>query len=78
MDPEGRLKQEKSKIMDKIVISKGKRQPGGQSCGIEHLPTILSHEDLGIEISINHFRQDYKNKEYGKLIFSLIIDDLIR
>lgn len=59
-------------------ISKSKRALGGQQCGIEILPVILKSEQLGIEISINHFRQNHKNLEYAKMLFDLIIDDLIK
>ena len=68
----------KKRIKDLIQISKGKskRVPGGQSCGIEYLPIILTSEELGIEISVNHFRSQFQNKDYGMLLFDLIIDDL--
>jgi hypothetical protein len=62
----------------KYSIGKSKRPVGGQSCGIETLPTILKSEELDIEISIQHFRQNHKNREYGMMLFDLIITDLIK
>jgi hypothetical protein len=70
---------EKKEIIKKNIqrsIGKSKRL-GGQQCGLEILPVILKSEDLQIEISINHFRQNHKNAEYGYMIFDLIIEDLI-
>jgi hypothetical protein len=62
----------------KYSIGKSNKPIGGQSCGIEILPVILKSEELDIEISIKYFRQNHKNKEYGLMLFDLIIDDLIK
>lgn len=80
MDDLERLNAYKNIIRSNIEISKGKskRPLGGQHCGIESLPIILKSEDLGIEISINHFRSNHQNKEYGLMIFDLIIDDIAK
>lgn len=62
----------------KYELGKSRRPIGGQSCGLEILPVILKSEDLDVEITINHFRQNFKNKEYGMMLFDLIIEDLIK
>lgn len=74
------LEQRKKILKDNIQISvaKSNRPLGGQQCGIEQLPIILKSEELDIEISINYFKGNNKNKDYGKMIFDLIIDDLIK
>lgn len=74
-------KEERKKIVrDSITYRLGdsKRPLGGQQCGMEILPVILKCEELNIEISINSFRANHKNKEYGMMLFDLIIDDMIR
>jgi len=75
-----KIEEIKQKVRDNIEFSigKSKRPIGGQSCGIEHLPIILKSEELEIEISINHFKSKHQNKDYGKMIFDLIIDDLVK
>jgi hypothetical protein len=74
------LKEIKKEIKNKIIISKeeSKIKTGGQSCGIEKLGTILKSEELEIEIKINFFRSQHQNKEYGLILFDLIIDDLVK
>jgi hypothetical protein len=62
----------------KITIVPSKRPLGGQHCGLERRATVLKSEDLEIELSINHFRSNHKNKEYGLMLFDLIIEDLIK
>lgn len=78
--PEERIKQYKTVIKENIKYSVGNsiRPIGGQSYGIEILPVILKSEELDIEIHIKHFRQNHNNREYGLMIFDLIIDDLIK
>lgn len=69
----------KKAIRDGIKLSIGasKRPVGGQSCGLERFPVVLKSEDLEIEISVGYFKSNIKNREYGMMLFDLIIDDLI-
>lgn len=61
------LEEKKKLIRDGITyeIGKSKRPIGGQQCGMEILPVILKCEELSIEISINAFRANHKNRELG-------------
>ena len=74
-----RLEEAKKELMSQVVYSIGQsKRLGGQHVGIEHLPIIAKHEELEIEISIGYFNQNYKNKEFARLLMELAIDDLIK
>lgn len=74
------IAERKAFVKQELQKSRGvsKRPLGGQHCGTEFIPTIIKSEILGIEISVNTYRQNIKNLEYGLMIFDLIIDDLVK
>lgn len=51
---------------------------GGQSVSVSRPMQVLIHEDLGIKISINHYRSTVKNKELCLLLFDKALDNIIK
>ena len=61
-----------------IYVDTPKERVGGQVAGMQYYPTVVEHKDLGIKISINSSRSQYKNKELAKTLMELAILDLIK
>jgi hypothetical protein len=70
-----------SRKLIKNNISRAVKSPpflGGQQCQSDPKGVVLESEELGIKITIDHFRSQHQNIDYGLLLFDLIIDDLVK
>jgi len=54
------------------------RENGGQSVCISPRGIILKSDELGIEIKMNHFRSQHRNKEFAMTLMLLAIDEIIK
>jgi protein subunit release factor B len=72
-------KYDKDKIV-KLIKWQTKREGGlgGQSCGIMNPGVTLISEETGIEISIDYYRSQLKNKELAFNLFQLALSDIIK
>jgi len=61
-----------------IYLDVPKERVGGQVAGMQYYPTVVEHKDLGIKITINSSKSQYKNKELAKTLMELAILDLIK
>ena len=73
------LKEHKEKIKANIKWHKNIPQlKGGQHCGVQFYPLTLKSEELDIEITIGHYKSQFKNKELAFALFELALDDILR
>ena len=61
----------------KVYTDIPKKPLGGQQAGMPIHPVVVEHENLGVKISIKHFRANYKNREKALMIMELFLLDLI-
>lgn len=50
---------------------------GGQSCGVPNKTVKLNCESMGVEISVNRYRQYNKNKELAYRLMNNLIDEYV-
>lgn len=69
----------KQQYRDSVKIElKNPYSSGGQTCGLPTYTTVLTSEELGLKIELNHFRSQLKNKQYSLLLFELLLDELVK
>ena len=62
----------------KNVVFKRNEMPGGQSCGMPICKAHLISEEIGVEIVVNNYRNNFRNRELAFTLFELALDELIR
>tara|TARA_R110000796_G_scaffold162503_1_gene279266 strand:- start:10074 stop:10301 length:228 start_codon:yes stop_codon:yes gene_type:complete len=61
-----------------IYVDTPKERVGGQVAGMVYYPTVIEHKDLGVKISVNYHKSQYKNRDLVKTLMELAIIDLIK
>ncbi|AGO49001.1 hypothetical protein N356_gp107 [Cellulophaga phage phi14:2] len=69
---------EKLRNQRNIYVDVPKNNLGGQGCNIITYPTIVEHKDLGIKISIDCYKSNFKNKELAIILFDMAFDEIIK
>lgn len=65
-------------LMETLKISRRPEvKTGGQSCGIMSTGIKLESE-IGISVSVNVYRSQFKNKALASLLMELAIDEVIK
>jgi len=62
----------------KNVVFKRNEMPGGQSYGMPICKAHLISEEIGVEIVVNNYRNNFRNRELAFTLFELALDELIR
>ena len=72
------MKEETKKMLiENIKITPLVQKIGGQSCGIVNTGVKLK-SDLGISITVDSYKSQYKNKALAFLLMELAIDEVAK
>ncbi len=72
------LKERYLEIKKEVEWDFVKAKVGGQVAGLQPIPVILRHRNLGFEIKIDYYRSHYKNKEACMEMFELWLMYVVR